>query len=368
MPDDEDGWLTPEQVRARHGEAFCRGLLTLVDERARRVRIVEECSVKGTVEWDYWNRLRAGGVVEGCRLEGTTLVMDARIGEGRAAFGPAAAALGAQALRRVEVVGEEVHTTWEGLAGAGYALAVCLAQAPGVLRARVAAGGGVGGAHRAEVELVTPALRRLLVGIDDTDTREEGATWALGLRLGRAMPHGVFLEHRLVQLNPGVPQKTTNCVATALAFAVARRDLDRAKAFALDFVRGATRSDSTAVAFHEGLEVPGSVVLFGNRAKGELLTWDEAKRIAKAAGVDLVSITGERGHIGALAAIGCFDMGPAAAALPSDLARTGARARAGPARAGRAGGAAPRANRARASRGPRPKVGRAARPRRRASR
>ncbi len=333
-------WLSPEQVRARHGDGFCRGFLTLVDERAQRVRIVEECSVKGTVEWDLWNRLRAGGAVEECRLEGTTLVMDARIGEGEPAFGPAAAELGAQALRRVDVDGDEVHTTWEGLAGAGYALAVCLAQAPGVLRARVATGGGVGGAHRAEVELVTLAMRRLLVGIDDTDTEDEGATWALGLRLGRAMPHGRFLEHKLVQLNPHVPHKTTNCVATALAFAVAPRDLGRAKAFALDFVRDATSSDNTAVAFHVGLEVPKGVVTFGRRAKGELLTWDEAKRLAKATGVELFSITGERGHIGALAAIGCFDMGPSAAALPSDLVRAGRGSRMGGAGAGKK--AAPR--------------------------
>lgn len=313
-------WLTPAQVHERYGDAFCKGFLTLVDPRASMVRIVEECSVKGTVEWDLWNRQRAGGAVEAIRLEGTTLLMDARIGEHEVSFGPAAAELGAQALRRVEVVGDEVHTTWEGLAGAGYALVVCLAQAPGVLRARVAGGGsGVGGARRAEVEVVTPAMRRLLVGIDDTDTREEGATWALGLRLGRSMPVGRFLEHKLVQLNPGVPHKTTNCVATALAFAVAPGDLDAAKRYALEFVTKGTLSDNTAIAFHEGLEVPRSVVLFGRRAKGELLTWEEAKRLAKAAGVDLRSVTGERGHIGALAAVGCFDMGPAAAALPSDL-------------------------------------------------
>jgi len=318
-------WLTPAQVHERHGEAFCRGFLTLVDPRASRVRIVEECSVKGTVEWDLWNRQRAGGAVEAIRVEGTTLIMDASIGEREVSFGPAAAELGAQALRRVEVVGDEVHTTWEGLAGAGYALVVCLAQAPGVLRSRVARGSGVGGAQRAEVEVVTPAMRRLLVGIDDTDTKEEGATWALGLRLGRSMPVGRFLEHKLVQLNPGVPHKTTNCVATALAFAVAPGDLEAARRYALEFVTKATRSDNTAIAFHEGLEVPGSVVLFGRRAKGELLTWEEAKRLAKAAGVDLRSITGERGHIGALAAIGCFDMGPAAAALPSDLERGGGR-------------------------------------------
>jgi methanogenesis imperfect marker protein 11 len=307
------------QVRERFGEAWCSSFITLVDQSVGRVRIIEECTVKGTVEWDLWNRRRAAGVVEDVRVDGTTLLMDARIGDEEPRFGPAASELGAQALRRVEVVGDEVHTTWIGLAGAGYALSVCLAQAPGVLRARLGDSGGVGGAHRAEVEVVTPVMRRLLVGIDDTDTKDDGATWALGLRLGKSMPYGRFLQHKLIQLNPGVPEKTTNCVATAISFAIPPKDVEHAKGHAMDYVAEQTMSDSTAVAFFEGLEIPKSVVLFGRRAKAEFLTWEEALRLAGASGVELHSITGERGHIGALAAIGCYDLGPASAALPSDL-------------------------------------------------
>ncbi len=312
-------WLTPEEVHGMFGEHWCRGFLTLVDEEEGMVRIVEECSVKGTVEWDLWNRRRAAGIVRDVRVEGTTLTMDADIGECEPRFGPAAGELGAQALRSVEVRGDEVHTRWMGLAGAGYALKVCLAQAPGVKRARFGGTGGTGGAHMAEVEVVTPVMRRLLVGIDDTDTKEEGATWALGLRLGRAMPVGRFLEHRLVQLNPRVPEKTTNCVATCLSFAVAPGDVEEAKAFAFRYVEDQSVSDNSSVAFHVGLRVPGSVLMFGRRAKGEFLGWEEAERLARGAGVDLRTVTGQRGHIGALAAIGCFDLGPTAAALPSDL-------------------------------------------------
>jgi len=312
-------WLTPEEVHQMFGEHWCRGFLTLVDEEAGMVRIVEECSVKGTVEWDLWNRRRAAGIVRDVRVEGTTLTMDAEIGEREPRFGPAAGELGAQALRSVEVRGDEVHTRWMGLAGAGYALKVCLAQAPGVKRARFGGTGGTGGAHMAEVEVVTPVMRRLLVGIDDTDTKEEGATWALGLRLGEAIPVGRFLEHRLVQLNPRVPEKTTNCVATCLSFAVAPGELEEAKAFAFDYVRRHSVSDNSSVAFHVGLRVPESVLLFGRRAKGEFLGWEEAERLARGAGVDLRTVTGQRGHIGALAAIGCFDLGATAAALPSDL-------------------------------------------------
>jgi methanogenesis imperfect marker protein 11 len=319
VTDDEGEWLTPEQVHERFGDHWCRSFLTLVDEEAGMVRIVEECSVKGTVEWDLWNRRRAAGIVKDVRVEGTTLTMDAEIGEAEPRFGPAASELGAQALRAVEVHGDEVHTKWMGLAGAGYALTVCLAQAPGVKRARIGGTGGVGGAHRAEVEVVTPVFRRLLVGIDDTDTPTEGATWALGLRLGRSMPVGRFLEHRLVQLNPRVPEKTTNCVATCLSFAIAPGELEEAKTFVLEFVKEHTFSTQSSVAFCEGLTVPKSVVLFGRRAKGEFLTWEEAERLATASGVQLHAVTGEKGHIGALAAVGCFDLGAVAAALPSDL-------------------------------------------------
>jgi methanogenesis imperfect marker protein 11 len=312
-------WLTPEQVHERFGEHWCKGFLTLVDDEAGLVRIVEECSVRGTIEWDLWNRRRAAGIVKRVEVEGNTLIMDAEIGEAEPRFGPAAKELGAQALRSVEVVDDEVHTRWMGLAGAGYALKVCLAQAPGVKRARFGGTGGTGGAHRAEVEVVTPVTRRLLVGIDDTDTKEEGATWALGLRLGRSIPVGRFLDHRLVQLNPRVPEKTTNCVATCLSLALRPEELETAKSYCLDFVEDQSFSDNSSVAFFEGLVVPEEVRTFGTRAKGEFLSWKEAETLASEWDVDLRTVTGERGHIGALAAVGCYDMGPAAAALPSDL-------------------------------------------------
>ena len=319
MAKDDGEWLTPEEVHQRYGDHWCQGFLTLVDEDAGMVRIVEECTVKGTVEWDMWNRRRAAGIVTDVSVEGTTLTMDARIGEAEPRFGPAAAELGAQALRAVEVRGDEVHTKWMGLAGAGYALKVCLAQAPGVKRARFGGTGGTGGAHLAEVEVVTPVMRRLLVGVDDTDTKEEGATWALGLRLGRSMPVGRFLMHRLVQLNPKVPEKTTNCVATCLSFAVAPADVEEAKAYAFAFVKDQSFSDNSSVAFFEGLDVPEDVKVFGKRAKDEFLSWEEAERVAVGTDVDLRTVTGKRGHIGALAAIGCYDLGAEAAALPSDL-------------------------------------------------
>ena len=52
---------------------------------------------------------------------------------------------------------------------------------------------------------------------------------------------------------------------------------------------------------------------YGLRAKKEILTVDDAKKAAADGGAKIIKITGENGTIGAVAAIGCFDMGLMAA-------------------------------------------------------
>ena len=42
--------MTPEQVRERFGPMFCKGLVTMVDERNNIARIIEICSSKGPSE------------------------------------------------------------------------------------------------------------------------------------------------------------------------------------------------------------------------------------------------------------------------------------------------------------------------------
>lgn len=73
--------MTPDEVRAKYGPMFNRGLYTLVDEKAGIARIVETCSAKGPAEWDLVNRRRTGGIVDTIDLVGHTLVMDCSIGE-----------------------------------------------------------------------------------------------------------------------------------------------------------------------------------------------------------------------------------------------------------------------------------------------
>ena len=63
-------------------------------------------------------------------------------------------------------------------------------------------------------------MQRVLIGVDDTDTPEEGATWTLVHNIARAVEdeQSVYLSHTIVQLFP-VPYRTKNCVSIVVEFA-----------------------------------------------------------------------------------------------------------------------------------------------------
>jgi len=311
--------LNPDEIRQRHGPMFSKRFITMVDERAGRAKIFEECCAQGPVEWDAVNRLRARGVVEHVEVVGTTLIMHARIGEGEVRFGPATNSTGGQALKSLIVKDGKVETTWIGLAGASVGVGACLPQAEGVEKTEFLSDELVGGSRKVEVRITTPVHRRVIIGIDDTDTKEKGATWVLGLNLGRKMPHGVFLSHKIVQLNPHAPQKTTNCASTGVGFAIRPEEIKKAVSWAKEFVEKCTLSAHTSMAVYEGLEIPRKLVRYGAEAKETILAIHDAEHAAKESGVQIHEITGRRGAIGAVAAIGCFDLGLYSAGLPEDF-------------------------------------------------
>jgi tRNA(Ile2) C34 agmatinyltransferase TiaS len=69
----------------------------------------------------------------------------------------------------------------------------------------------------------------------------------------------------------------------------------------------------------EGLAVPRKLVRYGADAKETILSIHDAEHAAKQNGVELIEVTGKRGSIGAVAAIGCFDLGLYSAGLPEDF-------------------------------------------------
>ena len=311
--------LTPEEVRAKYGKMFCKALYTLVDEKHGKARVIETCSARGPAEWDVCNRRRSGGVIDVINIEGTTLVMDVTLGEKELKFGAASAEMGGQGLKACRVEGDEVRTTWYGIAGAGVGIGACLPQAPGVIRTEYPDDFRIGGAHSAHVDIITEKLVRVIIGVDDTDTKEKGASWVTSMKLGVQCPVGKFLEHKIIQLNPKAPNKTTNCCSTAVSFAVRESDIPALIEFASEFVRKETYSDDTVITVFKGLKIPDRLREFGWSCKSVLYTPEEAVRAAEESGVQIISITGMKGVIGAVAAIGCFDIGEPAAGLPEDF-------------------------------------------------
>jgi len=310
--------LTPDEVTKRFGPLFSQKFLVMVDENSGQAEILEQCRARGPIEWDAMNRRRAGGAVAGCTIEGTSMVINAKLGSYPINIGAAAGDIGGQALESVEVEGNEVITTWAGIAGAGVGVAACLPQAPGVIRAEYPSEEDlkIGGARTNRVRIVSPRYERICIGIDDTDTKTEGATWVMALKCaGACHIEGVeFLNMRLVQLNPAVPQKTTNCVGSALNFAVKPEKISELLNFVRTFVEKNTFSKDTGIAYHRGIGFPHDSPAFA-AVKTEILTVEKAEAAAKDLGITYIDANGRKGRIGALGAVLWGNRGIEAAGL-----------------------------------------------------
>jgi len=318
--------LEPGQVKEKYGPLFSQRLLTMVDRRKGVAEIIETCAVRGTIEWDAVNRCRAGGLIDWCEVEGTTMTMRARLGEARTSFGPTDAELGGQALEEVSVDGDTVHTRWAGTGGAGLGVAACLTQAPGVLYAIYPSDEDlqVGGSHTNRAEIVTPLYEKVTIGIDDTDNKDGGATWVLAMKASRVAAglEGVqALNLRLIQLYPRSPTKTTNCVSSAVTFAAKPSAADALVQSVTATVRADNRSDDPGIAVYRGIGIPARLNSFGWDAKRRLVTLDEANAAARDCGVEYIDLLGPKsGRIGALAAIALSEERAEAAALYRDRA------------------------------------------------
>lgn len=311
--------LTPEQVLAKYGPLHCKGFLTLVDEKNGVAQIVEKYTSRGTGEWDIANRKRAGGIIDDISMEGDSLVMNVIIGERPLNFGPVSADLGGQGVSALKVEGDEVRTTWHGLAGASVGIGARIPQCTDVLRTEYPDDFKIGGANYAHVDIITPKLSRVIIGIDDTDTKEEGASWVVAFRLGLTSPVGKFIEHKIIQLNPKVPSKTTNCCSTAVSFAVKDSEIPALIEYARNFIRDNSYSKGAVMTVYVGLKVPEAASKFGWDAKSIMFKPEDAIKVAGECGIQIIHVTGSAGVIGAVAAIGCFDMGRKSAGVPEDF-------------------------------------------------
>jgi methanogenesis imperfect marker protein 11 len=138
----------------------------------------------------------------------------------------------------------------------------------------------------------------VLIGVDDTDTPEEGATWTLVHNIARTVANEQhrYLSHTIVQLFP-VPFRTKNCVGVVAEFATSNPD-DLASKFS-ELLMQYTLSKETGMAVFTGFS-PDRLLEYGWRTKTGQVSPDDARALA---GDDLKIWINGRGITGAIAAI-----------------------------------------------------------------
>ncbi len=189
------------------------GIYAVCDRENRYVDIIEQSNCYGGSAWTM-HHYASSPLIEDVISVGNMIRYRTRTGTEPLKLEASVAAAG---IESVEVSGNEVAITYAGLGGGGVGATVCRAKSQGVLRSEISKSGG---GRAAKGTIIVPRYERVLVGIDDTDNKEEGATWSMAHNIASAMDRdeAKYLSHALVQLFPA-PAKTQNCVSTVLEFA-----------------------------------------------------------------------------------------------------------------------------------------------------
>ncbi|NLV28262.1 MAG: DUF1743 domain-containing protein [Methanomicrobiales archaeon] len=198
-------------------------------------------------------------------------------------------------ISKVSIMGDEIAISYIGMGGGGVGATICRASAKGVIRSicEESGGGRVAGST-----IVLPRMSRVLIGVDDTDTPEKGATWTLVHNIAKAVADekSRYLSHTIVQLFP-VPFRTKNCVGVVAEFA--SRDPDGLIERFSELLEKYSLSPETGMAVFTGFS-PDRLLEFGWQTKKGQVNPDDARALA---GDDLKILINGRGITGAIAAI-----------------------------------------------------------------
>jgi len=258
------------------------------------VEVIEFSRCYGGSAWARHHYQKSPLVLE-TKVIGNTIRYLCKTGECDLVLEPSRAAAG---IKSVTVHDDEIRITYAGLGGGGVGATTCRAGASGVIRSDISeSGGGKVGSGT----IVLPGRSRLIIGIDDTDSKEVGATWCLAHNIASAVDCDAarYLSHSIVQLHP-VPAKTQNCVSTALEFACLDGGAERVLAEIRDLLIEYSVSAETGMVSLSGFD--GSILAdYGRECKSKVLLREYALECARYAGAR-VWLDGN-GIIGALGAI-----------------------------------------------------------------
>gem|GEM_PF-141410 len=335
---DEKCVLVKEEKRGRNPAKYmarsvmlqssCKRIFTTVDKD--RVAIYHECRSAGCAAFCTYHHSLAKGAVFGGHREGMFLIEYAALKDGISSGGkggddgnanesPDAVKIGSFPLSAVGISdvrreGDMIVQQIRCFGGPAYSLTEMMKTAEGVCDIRIRGsesrdGAGVtadgkkaSGRDIITGEILTRAMKHLIIGIDDTDSEEGGATFALALGLLQYLGkmNGVIpISHRVVMLNPAL-ECTAGNSCSFIELAVLPEVADEVKELAARFVEDESLSDNWGIAVKEGFVISEPLRGFGFSVRERVIAESEIPDIA--AKEDLF-IRGGKGVVGAVAAV-----------------------------------------------------------------
>ncbi|KAF1078420.1 sugar-specific transcriptional regulator TrmB [Methanogenium sp. MK-MG] len=273
----------------------CRRIFTTTD--GNQVAIHHQCMSTGCAAFCEYHHRLAGGVIHNIRRDGRVLVEYAHLGTAVSDIGLyPKPAVGVTGVRRE---GEFIIQTIQCVGGPAYSLTDMMAMAVGVCEVRLTDSGII-----TEGEVVSQALTHLIIGLDDTDTTEGGATFALALGLLQylgKMRDVIPVGHTVAMLYPCLHACTAGNSCSFIEIAVNPDAVDHVIERAVRFIEAESLSKEWGIAVKKGFIISEPLRRFGLAARAHVVTADMAETVADA---EQISLFGGNGRIGAVAAIG----------------------------------------------------------------
>ena len=273
----------------------CRRIFTTAD--GDEAEIFHECRSEGCISFCEHMYARGNPHV---RKNGMILRQRVKIGSSLQCGDKASLC-----LEKVEARDGVIYQHIRTFGGPAYSLTEMMEQADGVLEIKCTPKD-----NYVKGVIATEALTHMAIAVDDTDTPEYGATFALTLSLLDLLTsiEGVYrVSHNVGFLYPGVPGITAGNAVSYIEMGVKPDLAGSIVDTAIEYLRSETKSDNTGMAIKTGLRRCPELVKFTRRARSGVVTLDEALDAAKKSRVDVHEITGSRGIIGAVAALGMVD-------------------------------------------------------------
>jgi hypothetical protein len=284
------------RTRSLPTTACKRIFTTAVEAGGGAVEIFHECRSEGCISFCEYMYARGNP-----RVRKNGLILRQRVTPGDRQTDSAASLC----QKKVCVKDGIVYQTIRTFGGPAYSLTEMMEQADGVLDVAYSRKGDY-----IEGVIATEALRHVVIGIDDTDSADHGATFALTLSLLDLLSaiEGVYrISHNVGFLYPDAPGKTAGNAVSYIELGARPELVDPVIQTAIDYVRAQTGSDNTGMAVKIGLRSCPGLVRFMKKARTQIVTVEEALEAARKAKVMTYEITGPRGIIGAVASLGMVD-------------------------------------------------------------